>query len=358
MRTFPVPRAMLAAALLACAAAVVPAPARAQTDLTVCADQPVPEGYVVVAAGKGDQCPGYYASGPNVLTLRVPGDEVSVCNAYTTSLPGYAVVAAGKGDQCPGYYASGPNLLTWRVPGGEVVVCSAYTPSLPGYAVVAAGKGDQCPGYYANDPNILTLRVPGDEVTVCSAYTTSLPGYVVTAREKRDACPGYYASGPNSATYRRLAQTAPPPPPAEDGAVMEALDEHGAYVQRRLRVAEARLRAGDPTHLPWTDAMASGATARVELFLEQGAEYTLVAVCDADCSAISIRLVAPSGVVAAVSEPGTQSVVRLTPAERGRWTLEASVRQCAADFCRFAVGAYQPAAPDGASQPRRPSTRQ
>jgi hypothetical protein len=106
-------RLALAAALLMGAAGAAPAPAQAQ-DITVCADQAVPQGYAVVAAGKGQQCPGYYAPGINVLTLRLPGDTVSVCSGYTSELAGYVVTARGKRQECPGYYSPGQNSASYR----------------------------------------------------------------------------------------------------------------------------------------------------------------------------------------------------------------------------------------------------
>ncbi|HYW13082.1 MAG TPA: hypothetical protein VE871_14075 [Longimicrobium sp.] len=117
-------RLAFAAALLAGAAAAAPAPAQAQ-DITVCADQAVPQGYAVVAAGKGQQCPGYYAPGINVLTLRLPGDTVSVCSAYTQSLADYIVTARGKRQECPNYYGPGENSASYRR------IAQPYTPPPP-----------------------------------------------------------------------------------------------------------------------------------------------------------------------------------------------------------------------------------
>ena len=315
MRLSPVPtraggtwhRLALLAALLLCAGAAVPAPAHAQ-DISICTGQSVPPGYAVVAAGNGQQCPGYYASQPNLLTLRLPGDSVSVCSAYTSSLPGYVVVAAGNAQQCPGYYAS--------------------------------------------QPNFLALRLPGDTVTVCSLYTPSLEGYVVVSRGNSQRCPGYYASTPNSASWRRLAQAyvpAPTPAPADE-EVLPWLDVYRRYVIRRLRAAEGRLRLEEPTHEPWTGVMGPGGTARMTLEMEVGVPHTLVAVCDQDCSAVTLRVTDPRGTVVALSGAGPQSVVDLGPAVAGRWTLEASVRECSVPTCRFAVGVYES---NSADPPRR-----
>ena len=303
-------RLALLAALLLCAGVAAPAPAHAQ-DIAICTGQAVP--------------------------------------------PGYAVVAAGSGEQCPGYYQPGPNLLTLRLPGNTVTVCSAYTPSLPGYVVAAASSVEHCPGYYQPGVNALTLRIPGDTVSVCSAYTTSLAGYVVTARNSREECPGYYQPGANSASYRRLPQAQVPAPPAvpADGGVLPWLDVYSRYALRRLRMAEGRLRLEEPTHRPWTGVMAAGGSARTTLEMEAGVRHTLVAVCDQDCSSVTLRVMDPGGAVVAVSEAGTQPVVHLPPAVAGLWTLEASVRACGVQTCRFAVGVYE-AAPEAIAPPRRP----
>jgi hypothetical protein len=303
----------LAAALLLCAGAAAPAPAHAQ-DIAICTGQPVPPGYAVVAAGDGEQCPGYYQPGPNLLTLRLPGDEVTVCSAYTAGLPGYVVVAAGDGEQCPDYYRPGSNQLT--------------------------------------------LRLPGDTVSVCSAYTTSLSGYVVTAQNDREECPGYYQPGANSTTYRRLPQAyvpAPdPPPPAAPEEVLPWLDVYSRYVMRRLRVAEGRLRLEEPTHRTWIGVMSPGSTASMGIEVQPGVRLTVVAVCDQDCSAVALRVIDANGTVAAASAASTQSVVQITPAAGGEWTLEASVRTCAVNTCRFAVGVYEAADPSAVSPRPRP----
>jgi hypothetical protein len=242
----------------------------------------------------------------------------------------------------------------------DITVCADQAVP-PGYAVVGAGNGQQCPNYYGSNPNVLRLRLPGDTVSVCSAYTATLAGYVVTARGNREACPNYYGSQPNSASYRRLPQpyTPPPPPPPaapEAGDAMPWLDEYSRYVVRRLRVAEARLRLDEPTHEPWVGVTGTGNSAALGFEMEVGVRHTLVAVCDQDCSAIAFRVMDPNGVVAAVSESGTQAVVRLPPAVAGRWTVEAAVQTCSVATCRFGVGIYETPR-ESAAPPPRPSTR-
>lgn len=128
-------RPFVAAALVFCAAVSAPAPARAQ-DVTVCVEQVVPTGYAVVAAGKGEQCPNFYGSRPNVLTLRLPGDTVSVCTEYTPSLSGYVVTARNKRENCPNFYGSQPNSASYRR------LPAPYTPPPPPPPVADGDDGD------------------------------------------------------------------------------------------------------------------------------------------------------------------------------------------------------------------------
>lgn len=239
----------------------------------------------------------------------------------------------------------------------DIVICTGQQVP-PGYAVVAADRRDQCPNYYQGTHNALTIRLPGDTVTVCSAFTGDLQGYVVTGRTRSQACPNYY--GPlNSATYQRLPNTAPPPqaPPGADGGedVMEALDEYGRHVQRRMRAMEARFRLTETTHVPWTGAGPQGSVRRLRFHRQAGEPLTLVAACDQDCTEIQLRVLSPSGAVVATGEAGTESSVWLgAPQAVGMWTVEATVRVCRAEFCRFAAGIYQTSADSPPVPGRRP----
>jgi hypothetical protein len=242
----------------------------------------------------------------------------------------------------------------------DIMVCAGQ-PVPAGYAVVRAFRGDQCPNYYQGTHNMLTIRVPGDTVTVCAEFTTELSGYVVTGRFRSDACPNYYASTPNGAQWRRLAAAAPQPqdlpPPGydRDGVeIMEGLDEYGRYVQRQMRAVVGRLGLAQATHLPWAGAAPLNGYERLRVYRQAGEPLTLVAVCDQDCDEIVLRVMAPDGAVAAAGQAGPESVVRLpAAAQPGGWTVQATIRACTAEFCRFAVGVYQ-TPPDPGIPPRRP----
>ncbi|MBB4636176.1 hypothetical protein [Longimicrobium terrae] len=106
------PRILLACtALLALAA---PGRGHAQENITICSGQPIPARYVVVAVESRGQCPGYYERSYNQLTIRVPGDTVSVCNTLTTSIPGYVVTSVASRGRCPDYYERPSNVSVYR----------------------------------------------------------------------------------------------------------------------------------------------------------------------------------------------------------------------------------------------------
>lgn len=107
-------RLAVAAALLLCGAALTPADVRAQDDIMVCAGQPVPAGYAVVRAFRGDQCPNYYQGTHNMLSIRVPGDTVTVCAELTPPLAGYVVTGRFRSDACPNYYGASLNGARFR----------------------------------------------------------------------------------------------------------------------------------------------------------------------------------------------------------------------------------------------------
>jgi hypothetical protein len=101
-----------AAALLALSLAA-PRAAHAQNEIDICTGQPVPPGYVVVRGFRADRCPNYYQGTHNTVTIRLPGDTVTVCTHLTPEVPGYVVTGRMRRDACPNYYGP-PNGATWQ----------------------------------------------------------------------------------------------------------------------------------------------------------------------------------------------------------------------------------------------------
>lgn len=105
--------AVLVLALLA-AIAVRPGAAAAQENISICSNQSVPPDYVVVATLSRPSCPGYNSTGYNSLTIRLPGDTVSVCSALSTLTLGWVVTSQLSRPSCPGYNSTGWNSVTYR----------------------------------------------------------------------------------------------------------------------------------------------------------------------------------------------------------------------------------------------------
>jgi hypothetical protein len=243
----------------------------------------------------------------------------------------------------------------------NIIICTGQ--AVPaGYAVVGAYRHDQCPGYYQGTHNSLAIRLPADTITVCTQFTTELAGYVVTGRYRSDQCPNYYGPA-NSAAMRRIPQPQPQeelPLPGYDRdgvAVMEGLNEYGRHVQRQIRALEQRLGLAQATHLSWAGARPRNGYERLRLRRNAGEPLTLVAACDQNCDEIVLRVMSPDGAVAAAGEAGPESVVRLPAAQQsGLWTVQATIRACRAEFCRFAVASYLTPQEHGIP-PRRPPPR-
>lgn len=298
-------RSLALAFVLTAAAGLRPADAAAQP-VTICTGQPIPAGYVVVAAYRVQECPGYFASNEhNSVNIALPGDRVTVCSALSPRPEGYAVVAAYRIQECPGYYAS-------------------------------------------NEHNSLTLQRPGETVTACSALTPSLPGYVITAQYRIQECPGYFASSEaNSATYRRIAQPVvdAPPPPASAGGELAPLDDYQRTVSLRLREMEEWLGVAEQTHAPWRGELYHRAHGQAPLRVQAGTRYTVVAVCDDDCTDLDLRVVDGGSVLAQDVSPERYAHVEIAPSRTGALRVEPVMATCQASPCRFTVAVYATPAP-------------
>lgn len=77
----------------------------------ICANQPVPEDYVIVEAGSSKKCPNWTPEQKNTFTIKRPGDSETICS--NSAMPGgYAVTAEGNSKKCPGWSATGQNTKT------------------------------------------------------------------------------------------------------------------------------------------------------------------------------------------------------------------------------------------------------
>jgi hypothetical protein len=83
-------------------------PAPPSAPLTICADQPVPRGLVVLKGGRDMKCPNWTATGFNTFTVARPGESEEIC-ASSPMPHGYVVVSEGLSWDCPNWTATGKN---------------------------------------------------------------------------------------------------------------------------------------------------------------------------------------------------------------------------------------------------------
>ncbi|HEX2208656.1 MAG TPA: hypothetical protein VHG93_13300 [Longimicrobium sp.] len=238
-----------------------------------------------------------------------------------------------------------------------VQICRTQ-PVPQGWVVVAMGMKDDCPGAQAASYNSITIRVPGDTVTVCNSLSQLGQGYVATGQRSLEQCPNYYGGRPNATSYRRVPQPPvqnPPPVTAGDGGSggLALMDEYDRTVFARLEEMEEMAGLRRPTHHVWLSRLAHGAAGRTSMRVEGGMRYTLVAVCDADCNDVDLRVLDGGRVLAQDVGAEGEATLQLSPARSGTLTVEAVMASCRHSPCRFAVAAYQTPRPGG-DPPRRP----
>lgn len=110
----PLLRCVPAALLLACGALARPAPLPAQPDVQMCTEQPVPPGYVVVGTASRGGCPIRFGEAYNSLTIRLPGDTVTVCSELSRLTEGYVVTRRGNHSACPIVFGAAYNTATYQ----------------------------------------------------------------------------------------------------------------------------------------------------------------------------------------------------------------------------------------------------
>jgi S1-C subfamily serine protease/uncharacterized RDD family membrane protein YckC len=110
-----------------------------------------------------------------------------------------------------------------------------------------------------------------------------------------------------------------------------------ARLQEVSRDVEARGASVKPSGESGSGSLASGATQHVSLKARKGELVGAVAVCDADCSDLDLRLLDSDGEeLSADEESDARPVVAWRADADGPVTLEVSMRHCSVEPCRFA----------------------
>ena len=95
------------------------------------------------------------------------------------------------------------------------------------------------------------------------------------------------------------------------------------------------------THNPYIGSLRTGASATHSIQLNGGTAYTLVGVCDNDCSDVDLRLYDPSGrEVDSDLLTDDTPVVSVTPRRTGTYTVRAIMTTCSNQPCRYGIGVY------------------
>jgi hypothetical protein len=119
---------------------------------TICTNQAVPSGYVILSAFGSYGCPYYSPSGMNAYNIAIPGTQEDVCS--NSPIPsGYVIQGTNNGASCPGYSPSGRNMWIIKIPGMYETVCG-NSPVPSGYIVTSYTSSVACPGYPNNAKNI------------------------------------------------------------------------------------------------------------------------------------------------------------------------------------------------------------
>ncbi|HKQ41084.1 MAG TPA: hypothetical protein VJT79_01285, partial [Pseudonocardia sp.] len=95
------------------------------------------------------------------------------------------------------------------------------------------------------------------------------------------------------------------------------------------------------THQPYIGSLRTGATGNQSITLQAGTSYSLIGVCDNDCSDLDLRVYDPNG-----REVGSDlltddtPVVNVTPRRTGTYTVRAIMTACSSQPCRYGIGVY------------------
>jgi hypothetical protein len=120
-------------------------------------------------------------------------------------------------------------------------------------------------------------------------------------------------------------------------------DEWGRQVSNLLSQASqmATSRGMRPTHEPYIGTLRVRATETHRVQLTGGTSYSMIGVCDNDCSDLDLRLFDPAGreVASDVLSDDTP-VVSVTPRRSGTYTVRAIMTACSSEPCRYGIGIY------------------
>jgi hypothetical protein len=129
----------------------------------------------------------------------------------------------------------------------------------------------------------------------------------------------------------------------DNGGSSNGGDQWAGQVARLLNQASsiATNQGMRRTHDTYIGSLRTGGTSNHSVQLNGGTSYSLIGVCDNDCSDLDLRLFDPSGrEVASDVLTDDTPVVNVTPRRTGTYTVRAVMTSCSSQPCRYGIGVY------------------
>ncbi|MEZ5429094.1 MAG: hypothetical protein R2747_22805 [Pyrinomonadaceae bacterium] len=126
--------------------------------VVVCADQPIPRGFLIVKAGSDQKCPNWSAFKKNTYAIRRPDPQKPTVICGGQKIPrGFVIVSTGEDMGCPNWEAFEKNTFTIRRPRETEIVCS-NSPIPQGYVVTGTGSDMKCPNWEPFEANTKKIK--------------------------------------------------------------------------------------------------------------------------------------------------------------------------------------------------------
>jgi hypothetical protein len=179
------------------------------------------------------------------------------------------------------------------------------------------------------DSDLLTDDTPVVDVTVSRTGTYTVRAIMTTCSSE----PCRYGIG----TYGSRGGSANVPSNNGGG------DQWAAQVANLLNQAASMFttRGMRRTHQPYIGSLRTGASYNHAIQLNGGTSYSLVGVCDNDCSDLDLRLFDSAGrEVDSDLLTDDTPVVSVQPRRTGTYTVRAIMTTCSSQPCRYGIGVY------------------
>ena len=119
-----------------------PQPIATLQSLTICKNQAIPSGYVIIREGSRASCPGNF---PNTWTITIPASTQTICK-ISPFPSGYVIIRESSSAGCPGNF---PNTWIITIPASTQTICK-ISPFPSGYVIIRESSSAGCPGNFPN----------------------------------------------------------------------------------------------------------------------------------------------------------------------------------------------------------------